>query len=355
MQNEHPIWKILTLLFAALTIITSLWIHFDTKRSTEEKIVQALSDRYIFVDKEMSYEQALEALDKDIKELENDIKNLKEKNKSKDKEITTLQKDLLERQERIDAYSDIENIHSIIDQATDYWSSNSYSQALVLLRDSENLSDDIATLYKQYSTEYCAIIIKQADALIASRRIDDAKSLIDSNIAIVKDSSPLKTKLKEVENKKPVKLSSLKSIASRNYYEIDDSGATDTIGNIYSSNNGFILKAEGEHNYGYSTFYLGGKYKSFSTTISVSDESENRSDSDLSGWIGIYKKDDEGYSLIKRVDNITRLMTPVVIEDIDVSGIEWLEIRYFNNDEYFSIAGGFHSLEIIVSGGMLYP
>ena len=118
MQKEHPIWKIMTLFFAALTIAASLWMHFDTKRSTERKIVETLSDRYEFVDKEMSYEQALEALDKDIKELEKQNKSL---------------------QEKVDGYSNTENITNIIDQATGYWNNNNYSQALELLRDSENL------------------------------------------------------------------------------------------------------------------------------------------------------------------------------------------------------------------------
>lgn len=334
MQNEHPIWKIMTLFFAALTIAASLWMHFDTKRSTERKIVETLSDRYEFVDKEMSYEQALEVLDKDIKKLKKQNKSL---------------------QEIVDGYSNTENITNIIDQATEYWNNNNYSQALVLLKDSESLSDDIATLYKQYSSEYCVLIIGQADTLIANKNIDEAKSLIDSNIALVKDSSPLKNKLEEIENKKPVKLSSLKSTSSRNCNEIADSGATDTVGNYYSSSNGFILEAEGKNDYGYNTFYLGGKYNSFSINISVSDESENPPDSDLAGWIGIYQKNGEDYELIKRVDNITRIMSPVAIEDIDVSDAEWLEIRYYNNGEYWNLAAGYHSLEIIVSEGMLFP
>lgn len=152
-----------------------------------------------------------------------------------------------------------------------------------------------------------------------------------------------------------IKLSSLKSTSSRNCNEIADSGATDTVGNYYSSSNGFILEAEGKNDYGYNTFYLGGKYNSFSINISVSDESENPPDSDLAGWIGIYQKNGEDYELIKRVDNITRIMSPVAIEDIDVSDAEWLEIRYYNNGEYWNLAAGYHSLEIIVSEGMLFP
>jgi len=68
-KKEDCFWKAATFFDSIVAIAMSIFIHLDTKRSTENKIVEALSERYASVDKEMSYEQVLEAVDRDIKTL----------------------------------------------------------------------------------------------------------------------------------------------------------------------------------------------------------------------------------------------------------------------------------------------
>lgn len=75
-KREDRFWKAATLLVSIVAIVVSIFIYLDTKSSTENKIVEALSERYASVDKEMSYEQALEAVDRDIQTLTNDKESL---------------------------------------------------------------------------------------------------------------------------------------------------------------------------------------------------------------------------------------------------------------------------------------
>ena len=65
-EKKFPIWEILSAVAAILGVISSIFFYFDAKQSTENKIVEALAERYESVDQEMSYEQALEAVDKNL-------------------------------------------------------------------------------------------------------------------------------------------------------------------------------------------------------------------------------------------------------------------------------------------------
>lgn len=325
---------------AFITGAISLFCWHGSIENNNANWIKAIAEISEEVDETMSREKALKILSEEIKK--------------KDQIIDELGEKLSETQEKNEKYSDEDTIRGIISQVTHYWNNNDYIQALMLLKESEQLAPDISLLYTQYSSEYCGLIIKQANELISQKKADEAKSLIISNVGIVKDQSSFSKKLEEIENNKPIKLSSIKPTASRYYNQISDAGVNDTVGNYYSSGNGFILKAEGSEGYGYGTFYLGGNYNSMSICAAVSDKSENRADNNLSGWLGIYRKNGEDYILLKRIDNITRIMSPVEINDLDLSDAEWLEIRYYNDGTYFSLAGGYHSLEIIVANGMLY-
>lgn len=75
-QEEHekktiPFWKKLSWIATVLAFVFSAITYFDTKSSVENKIVETLSERYGIADEEMFYEQALEAVDKEIVKLQN--------------------------------------------------------------------------------------------------------------------------------------------------------------------------------------------------------------------------------------------------------------------------------------------
>ena len=70
-KKKVPIWEVLTCIATILGVTSSIYFYYDGKASTENKIVEALSERYENVDKEMSYERALETVDREIVKLQN--------------------------------------------------------------------------------------------------------------------------------------------------------------------------------------------------------------------------------------------------------------------------------------------
>ena len=190
--------------------------------------------------------------------------------------------------------------------------------------------------------------------MITEKRYDDAKKLLTDAMPIVDDTSTLKEKLSEINSNMPIELSKFKISASRYFELIEDKAVEDSVGNRYTLGNIFSTRAEGDTGYGYATFYLGQKYSELTGVIAVSDESENRADVQLEGWIEIYSKKGDKYQNLYTSPILSRAISPVDVPEIDLGDAEWLEIRYYNNGDYFSIAGGYHSLRVLLSDFMLY-
>ena len=285
---------------------------------------------------------------------ETEYVDLIEANKQLQEKLDLAQSDLKELQQQIENQNSEEKVQQTIHNATNYWNSGEYIQALTILKNSGIKSEDIEILYHSYSDEYCINLLGQVDNLISERRYDEAISILTESKGLVKDNQILQDKITNINSNKPIKLSDLKIAASR-YFDLNsDKPVEDTVGNRYSTGNLFITKAEGDTGYGYATFYLGEKYTGLVGTIAVSDESENRSDTQLEGWIEVYSKKGNDYSQLYVSPMLSRMTSPVSIPEIDLSGAEWLEIRFYNNGNYFSLAGGYHSLRVIVADTMIY-
>lgn len=269
-------------------------------------------------------------------------------------ENNRLKDDLAEIQKLLQERNSEENIGTTIREATAYWDNFQYIQALTILKNCGITSAEIDALYQDYSDEFCTEILKQTDLLISERNYDEARKTLLEAKGLVANSMRLDNKLVDINNAIPIKLSALKISASRLFDLSQDKPAEDSVGNKYSAGNLYITRAEGDSRYGYATFYLGEKYTGMTGTIAVSDESENRSDVQLEGWIEIYVKNGDDYTQLYTSPLLSRTTSPINIPEINLSDSEWLEIRYYNNGDYFSLAGGYHSLRIILSNFMLY-
>lgn len=89
-EKKFPIWEMLTAVATVLGFLATIFFYYDGKQSTENKIVEALSERYESVDREMSYEQALEAVDRDIQALANDNASLQLEKDKLENEVNSL-------------------------------------------------------------------------------------------------------------------------------------------------------------------------------------------------------------------------------------------------------------------------
>lgn len=280
--------------------------------------------------------------------------DLIEENNALNKELSSVQEQLNDLQTQIEQQNSVEEINKIIQNATEYWNNSDYVQCLTLLKNSKTISEDVVSLYEKYSDEYVLNLLSQADLLISQRKYAEAIDLLNDGKTIVNNDKMLSDKINDINNNQPIKLSDLKISASRFFDQNQDKPIEDTVGNKYSTGNSFITYAEGESNYGYATFYLGKKYTSLTGVIAVSDESENRSDTQLKGWIEIGTKTDDEFNSLWSSQTLSRTTSTVEIPELDITDAEWLEIRYYNNGEYFSLAGGYHSLRVIISDVVIY-
>lgn len=320
---------------------------FSTQSKLERDTVQVLSEKFDSIEKDMSYEDTLQAIFKENEDLKNNIGDL-------NIEINNLNNQINEQQAKIEQQNSADEINKIIQDATDYWNNSNYIQALTLLKNSKAKSLDIASLYEKYSDEYIMKLLSQADLYISERKYDEAIDILKGGKTVVNNDKMLNDKINDINNNQPIKLSDLKISASRFFGQNQDKPIEDTVGNRYSAGNSFITYAEGESNYGYATFYLGGEYTSLNGIVAVSDESENRSDTQLKGWVEIGTKNGDNFNPLWSSQTLSRMTSTEEIPELDITDAEWLEIRYYNNSEYWSLAAGYHSLRVIISDVMIY-
>lgn len=249
----------------------------------------------------------------------------------------------------------LDEINKIIQNATQYWDDSDYKSCLILLKNSKVRSTDIETLYSQYSDKYVLILLSQADSLISQRKYEDAVKILEDGKILVNDEKMIVSKIDDIKNSRPIKLSDIKLTSSRFFIDNEGKSLIDTVGNKYATGNSFITYAEGKTKCGYGTFYLGKKYTSLSGIIAVSDESEDREDIQLQGWVEIgTKSNDKDFNSLWSSQILSRTTSSIEIPELNLKGSEWLEIRYYNNGEYYSLAKGYHSLKIILANVMLY-
>lgn len=258
MQQEKPIWKILTLFFAALTVGSGFFFHYDTKHSTESKIVEALSERYASVDKEMSYEQALEAVDRDVEKLKSDNSMLLS-------ELSSLQNELNEVQSAF-AYSNERS--DKIARAESYAIQGDYATAIPILNSIVERTEDVTAMLKDYTLKYEAQIVSELDNLVSERQFDEAVNLIEKALHIVPNSPALTAKRTEIENKKPITMYLVDALTP---YTSDDfeviPGSLEMGGERYKKS--FTLQGYGWNGVSNATYNLKGQYTSLSFTIAV--------------------------------------------------------------------------------------
>lgn len=194
MQQEKPIWKILTIIVTTIGVASSIFFYFDTKHSTEAKIVEALSERYESVDKEMSYEQALEEVDRQVKKLGSNNANLQAENDSLLSQLSSLKSENDSLQNEVSLLK-TENEHfDMISLAERYAASGNYEVAIPILNSITNKTEDIVSLLKSYTEKYEITIMLDAEALANSGNYEGAIGLIDEALTIVPNSQALLAK-----------------------------------------------------------------------------------------------------------------------------------------------------------------
>lgn len=296
-----------------------------------------------------------ELLEKQNNNLVNQVSSLQAEIALLNSDLSSSQAEIMERQEELEQRDSDDVIKEFIQQIMELWDSGEYIQSLTLLKNSFRNSEDVQVLYKKYSDQYSETILAQCDPLIWEGKYEEAKDLITETQKIVYSNNKLDNKLSELDDYLSVKLNTMKVVMSRFWFIEDEEHAKDSVGNIYSIDNFYIMKADGVNNYGYATFYLNNQYTELTGTIAVSDRSENMGNNQMEGYIEMYTKVNDKYKKIYTSPTLSRMFSPLEIS-IDVSGYEWLEIRYYSVGDYKedSYPYNTHSLYAILSDFALH-
>lgn len=330
MSREERLWKVLTFIVTLAGIASSFYFHWDAKRSTENKIVEALSERYESVDKEMSYEQALQAVDKDIKKLENDKSTLQSENSDLNSKNTMLNEKISDLEHEIDALKKDISYSDKIAQAETYAASGNYEVAIPVLNSIPEKSEDIVALLKDYTEHYEISIVTSAEALANDGNFNEAVNLIDEALKIIPNSQILLDKRDNVTPKYLV--DTIECYKAENLWLLDSKENMKMSGKSYRhaifSQSSDVVGSMFNSPYSASAFYnLDSKYSQLSGIVGHIDFSgsgtigENNGgqvdDAEITIW-----GDDKEICIITLLSNDTA-------EDFNVSvaGVDILEFR----------------------------
>ena len=172
---------------ALITVVGSILVFVLGNFSTQDSIVESLSVRFNSVDSSMSYEQALQSIYEEVEQLKANNSMLQSKNEALQSEIDS-SKSASIRSEQIAL-------------AESYASSGKYEVAIPILNEITEKTEDINALLKDYTINYEASIISNAESLANNGNYDEATTLIDGALKIVPASQALLDKKNTVTPK----------------------------------------------------------------------------------------------------------------------------------------------------------
>ena len=118
--------------------------------------------------------------------------------------------------------------------------------------------------------------------------------------------------------------------SSSNYSESGDTDAKDTARNRYDPNLWGIIWSCSACS-GYADYYLGGNYSKLSITIAPSSTNIDGKGNSTSFEILVKYKGDSDFRCIHTEKNISKSTSPIQLENLDISGAEWIEFKAIEN------------------------
>lgn len=245
--------------------------------------------------------------------------------------LEILQEDV-DIQEKISQYNEEKNQYSIntaITKAKQYADDGDYENALNCinncLKENDN-NEQLKAAYNTYCEKYIEGIISQADLLIVEEKYDFAITVINNALKNVPNNDSLQDKLNEVENMKPIALSSLNPINGG--WEWNVGVPTDPFGVTYSDASNFVIFEDPwPGNETYAEYRLYGGYKTLSfDVVPHKDIDENGY-----GTIKVYADDILVFSseeIHRKSDNVSYY--------VDISNAEYIKIvaNCYNDNDY---------------------
>lgn len=215
-----------------------------------------------------------------------------------------------------------QEVSKVLAEAREYAAKEDYASAIAALSAALNKfpgNEEIAAAQTEYKlakqTAEIEAAISKADSYADEKAYDEALSVLEAAMQNYPENEALRTKHTEVEEKKPVPLTSFTFADSKNAAICEDN-VRDTLGNEYWGGDNIKIGRSYWSEEGFLTIYLGGKYSKITGTIACGEATRSGKEADL----GFYGDSERLYKL-----HISRTMAPTKVS-VDVSGVDWLEI-----------------------------
>lgn len=322
-KREARFWQIVSAILSILGIAVSVFIYFDTKDSTENQIVEALAERYETVDREMTYEQALQAVDREMEELKLDYQTTTKENVALQQKTDSLEREINSLSAEID-YSEQ------ITLAEKYAALGNYEVAIPILNNIPEKQEDAVALQKEYTNAYERSTLAAVETLAGNWNFDEAETLLDKALEVLPGSALLLDKKKDIMPQYLVE--TIECYKSENLWLLDSKEYIKMSGKSYRhaiySQQSDIVGSMFNNSYSANAFYnLDGKYNQLSGIVGHIDFSG-------SGTIGkqdsgqVYNAEITIWGDERELATISLSSNDVAQEfSVSVSGVQVLEFR----------------------------
>jgi len=218
---------------------------------------------------------------------------------------------------------------SVLSLAADFAQKKEYLKAYEAVKGlSSQMPDDsdVKAAIQKYRGLYEEQVVAQAATLEAERKYDEALSLLRTAKQKCSDSTVISQKLNEINNRKPVSITTLTAINSENWSKWNDGTPRDPFGNSYANKNNFAIIAATWRGGVHSTEYrVDEKYDLIFFTIAP-NENFNK---DNYAYVQVYVDDVLRYTSPK----ITQKTQPFTIPSVDISDADYIKIVVTNGGD----------------------
>lgn len=235
-------------------------------------------------------------------------------------EILPGDEDIISKQEELnEAYLSLVK-STALENAKNAVEAGDYSKAFSELKSAlEKLPDDVELLNQQssYIEEYVDVVIDSANASMEAKEYSKAETTIRTALKILPDNEELTQKLSEVQDAKPVSLSSLTALNGG--FDWNEGTPTDSFGNTYNDTMNYAI-FEG---WGYSDNEYYAEYRVYKeySTLTFSVAPYNEIPEEGYGQVQVYSDD----KLIFTSDTINR-KTDKQDYSVNISNAEYIKI-----------------------------
>lgn len=322
MSNEMKTAIAGALVGAIATGIVSVGLFIAEKNTIAEKTVEVWAERFDSVDENMSLEQAIEAIYKDIQSLENENSNLVNKNTDLESTIDGLNNEINLLNGQININNENE---SVIESAKSLANSNEFIKAIDILNNVEQKTPEMEALINDYTKKYEDYIVKQANSLKSDGKLDEANELVQDALIVIPDSNKLKEKQEDIENSYPKYMTDVVPAyqhGGNDYkeYTVSNGGGTEyfAMGGVKYTN-GMTFNADYNvfDDISWAVYNLEGKYESLKFIVCHVDGTYNGDNTSLQIFY---------YGNLYEEIPLSPDMNPIS-KTLDISGVKQLKIQ----------------------------